>query len=132
MIRKEAGHLSLQASGHVYLTIIPVVSERVEPLQQFHFAFPSWRLTRPCGRLHFLQSLAFGFQTSPRVDVCRIEALMSEPVTNHRHVNACRDKTYRGGMSKLVWGDSLTSERWDLLGRCRHILLQLKANSGSF
>ena len=72
-MRKEAGHLCLQASGRVYLTIIAGPSERVEPCQQFHLAFPAWRLGGPCGRVYFLQSLAFGFQAwlSRRCWSCR-------------------------------------------------------------
>jgi hypothetical protein len=56
---------------------------------------------------------------------------MSEPVTNHRHVHACRGKAYRGSVSELVRGDALAREGRALLGRRDHILLQFEANAGS-
>ena len=122
-MRNEAGHLSPQASGHMHLTIISAVSERVEPLQQFHLAFPSRRFGGPCGKGYLFQSLTFGLQTGPRIDICRIEARVSEPVTNHRYVNTCSDKAHRGSVPKLVRGDSLAGEGGHLPGCGSHILL---------
>ena len=90
MTRNAAGYLCLQASGRVYLTIIPYVSERIEPVQQVHLAFPSRQFAGPSGRIYFLQSLAFGFQAGLGVDVCRVETLVPEPVANHCYVDPYR------------------------------------------
>ena len=94
MAGNAAGYLCLQVPGRVHLTIISLESERVEPVQQLHLAFPSRRFAGPSGRIYFLQSLAFGFQAGPGVDVCRVETLMPEPVANHRYVDACRYKAH--------------------------------------
>ena len=53
MRRKLAGHLFCWHPGELYLLIIKWRSERVEPRQQLHFAFPAWRLGGPGGPVHF-------------------------------------------------------------------------------
>ena len=112
MRRKVAGHLFLLVSGRAHLKIIctALSSERVEPLQQCHLAFPTWWFVGPHGRIYFLESLAFGFHIGSRVDVGRVQAFMSKPAANHRHVNPCGDKTYRCSVAKPVWRDSLAGQ----------------------
>src|SRR4029079_11637375 len=53
-----------------------------------------WGLGGSDRPVHFFQSFAFGFNIGARVDIGRVEALVSKPTANHRHVNLCRDQTH--------------------------------------
>src|SRR5438093_1658219 len=107
-------------------------SERVEPLQQFHLAFPAWWSIESGRTVYFFQSLAFRFNAGSGVDVGGVEACMSQPAANHRDVNSCGDKTRCRGVAKRMRGDSLIRQGRNPLGSRRHVLPQLEAKAGSF
>src|ERR1051326_5144882 len=87
-----------------------VPSERVEPGHQLHLSLPAGRLGGSRSPVHFFQSLAFRFDIGSRVDIGRVEAFMSKPTANHRHINLCRDKAYSRGVPEPVWGYSLANQ----------------------
>ena len=103
MAGNAAGYLCLQVPGRVHLTIIPLLSQS----ESSQFSNSTSRFHRggfagPSGRIYIVQSLAFGFQAGPGVNVCRVGTLMAEPVANHCYIDTGRDKAYRRGMPKLV------------------------------
>jgi hypothetical protein len=110
MRRKLAGYLSLLVPGQSYLAIIkrPLKASRATP--SLHLSFPTGGLGGSRSPIHVFQSLAFGFDIGSCVDIGRVEAFMSKPTANHRHVNLCRDKAYSRGVPEPLWGYSLANQ----------------------
>ena len=108
MQRKRAEHLCFLVSSRVHLMIIWTLlgSERVEPLQQFHIAFPTRWFAWPHRRIYFFESLAFGFHIGSSVNVCRVQAFMSKPAADDCDVDAGGYQRSRGRVAKSVGRDS--------------------------
>jgi len=77
------------------LRIMRLRLERIKPGQQIGIAFPSRWLPGSGGFGNRFQSFAFSLYVGACVVIGRIKVCMTEPATNHRHVNACRYQTDR-------------------------------------
>ena len=103
--------------------------EGIQPRQEVCFSFPPRRFSRPELRVCLLQRAALRLEVRLRIVVRRFEAGVSEPASDHRHVNTGGHQMNGSCVAKQVRGNTLLEEGRHLFGGRLYIVSQSKAKA---
>ena len=74
-------------------------------------------------------ALRFVFEISSSVQVGRVQSSVSKPISDDGHIDAGCNQLGSDAVSKRVWADAFSRERWCFLGCRPNILLELESYS---